>query len=634
MKNVGSSCQGPTFIILSQNGQGIARGVVLVGKWDDSLISRVQQANEIVDVVSEYLSLDKRGKEYVGLCPFHSDHRPSMYVTPVKQIFKCFACGAGGDVIKFVQMKENLSFAQAIERLAGRAGIALPTYRPERRGGDETCQNTLSAAELAKINAWAMKHWAGNLWDPSKGAAARQYLAQRNITEQTARTWGLGLALDKWDDLIAIAQQNNISQDTLVAAGLAVRRDNTPGCYDKFRNRLMFPIADVTGRVAGFGGRTLGQDPAKYMNSPATALFDKSQLLYGLRQGRQDIVKAGRAVVVEGYTDVLMAHQHGLPTVIAALGTSLTAEHAKVLRRYGDRIVLVFDSDVAGRAAAGRAMEVCLTGKVDVRLAFVPDGKDPCDYLVEAGREAFEAVIDAAEDVLSFKWNQLAEQLDGQDSLPKRTEAVQQFLRTVAATIQAGQVDSLALAVLIGRLSALLKTPKSRIDDQLRQLLKHKPASLRTTDEPQDSGERQHARDDAARREILEVLLQEPELYASVFGQISVDDFGDRGPLREIAAAALPCLDAGDEVEPARLLRQIETTDAASLLSEMTAATAPKGTGRRRLEDSLAVLEQLRRRARIDAHKEHLTDEATDVLQSIHEHLKQQKGNLRCGGLQ
>ncbi len=606
----------------------------MVGKWDDSLISRVQQANEIVDVVSEYLSLDKRGKEYVGLCPFHTDHRPSMYVTPVKQIFKCFACGAGGDVIKFVQMKENLSFVQAIERLAGRAGIALPTFRPERRSGDQAQENTLSAAELAKINAWAMKHWAGNLWDPSKGAAARQYLAQRNITEQTARTWGLGLALDRWDDLTAVAQQNNISQDTLVAAGLAVRRDNTPGCYDKFRNRLMFPIADVTGRVAGFGGRTLGQDPAKYMNSPATALFDKSQLLYGLRQGRQDIVKAGRAVVVEGYTDVLMAHQYGLPTVIAALGTSLTAEHAKVLRRYGDRIVLVFDSDVAGRAAAGRAMEVCLTGKVDVRLAFVPNGKDPCDFLIEAGSEAFEAIIDAAEDVLSFKWNQLAEQLDGQDSLPKRTEAVQQFLRTVASAIQAGQVDSLALAVLIGRLSALLQTPKSRIDEQLRQLLKQKSPQGRTKEQPAKQGEPQETRDNAARREILEVLIQEPGLYANVFGRLCVDDFGDLGPLREIAEAMLPCLDAGDEMDPTRLFRQIESTDAAAIVTEMTAGTVPKGVACRRLEDSLSVLEQRRHRQQIDAHKQHLTDEATDVLQSIYGCLKRQKGNPRCGGLQ
>ncbi|HDS84772.1 MAG TPA: DNA primase, partial [Phycisphaerales bacterium] len=202
----------------------------MVSKWDDSLISSVQQANDIVDIISEYLSLTKRGKEFVGLCPFHADHRPSMYVSPAKQIFKCFACGAGGDVLKFVQMKENLTFVQAVERLAQRAGIALPAFRSRQT---ERHEGTLSPAELAKINAWAMKHWTANLWNETKGAAARQYLAQRRISEDTARTWMLGLALDSWDDLLRKAAQDKIPEKTLIEAGLAVPREAAGGCYDK-----------------------------------------------------------------------------------------------------------------------------------------------------------------------------------------------------------------------------------------------------------------------------------------------------------------------------------------------------------------------------------------------------------------
>ena len=605
----------------------------MVSKWDDNLISRIQQANDIVEVVSEYMSLDKRGKEFIGLCPFHTDHRPSMYVSPVKQIFKCFACGAGGDVLKFVQMKENLTFVQTVERLARRAGIALPAFKPQHQGEKK---GTLDADTLAKINAWVTKHWVANLWHETKGAAARQYLAQRKLTEETARKWGLGFALDDWSDLCQKAAQDKISEKALVEAGLAVRREESGGCYDKFRNRLMFPIADVTGRVVGFGGRTLGQDPAKYMNSPATVLFDKSQQLYGLRQARDSIVKAGRAVVVEGYMDVLMAHQHGVSTVVAALGTSLTPEHAKVLRRFAERIVLIFDSDTAGRAAANRALEVCLTGRVDVRLAFVSAGKDPCDYVSEAGPEAFEAVIESAEDVLSFKWKHFAEELAGQDSLAKRTEAVQQFLKTVAMAVQAGRVDSLSLAMLVGKLSGLLGAPKSRIDEELQKLLKQRP-SAEPKKEPSgqavEIASEPESAVSAARREILEVLVCEPGLYATVFGRIKVEDFGLQGPLREIAEVVLPFLDAGDEPQLARLYGHIESPQTAILLTEIFSVGSGKGNGSVRLEDSLRVLERERHRQDIEVHKGCLTDEATEALRQIDGRLRQQKGNLRIGGL-
>lgn len=606
----------------------------MVGKWDDSLISRIQQANEIVDVVSEYLSLDKRGKEYVGLCPFHTDHRPSMYVSPDKQIFKCFACSAGGDVLKFVQMKENLTFVQAVERLAQRAGIALPAFKPGRQ---DKPQSSLSPNVLAKVNAWATKQWAQNLWDPEKGDLARRYLAQRKISEETARSWGVGLALDEWSDLAQKGIQSKIPENVLVEAGLLIRREESGGCYDKFRNRLMFPIADVTGRVVGFGGRTLGQDPAKYMNSPATVLFDKSQLLYGLRQAREAIVKAGRAVVVEGYTDVLMAHQHGVSTVVAALGTSLTSEHAKVLRRYAERIVLVFDSDTAGRAAANRALEVCLTGKVDIRLAFVPEGKDPCDFVIEAGPEAFEEVIESAEEVLSFKWKHLAEELAVQTSLSRRTEAVQQFLKVVAMAVQSGRVDSLSLAMLIGRLSGLLETPKSRIDEELQKLLKQKSTPDRTKEQPEKISENAGAPENAtikACREVLEVLMNQPTLYASVSGRLTIEDFGPEGPLRQIAEAVFACLDGGDQPELVRLFGRIETPETAALLTDIASVADTKRAGARQLEGAMAVLEQLRHRRDIETHKRQLTDEDTDTLRQIHGRLTQQKGNQRCGGLQ
>ena len=272
-------------------------------RFDNNTISRIQQSTDIVDIVSEHLSLTRKGKEFVGLCPFHQDNRPSMYVSPVKQIFKCFACSAGGDVFKFIQLRENISFPEAVERLAERAGIALERVEqsPQRHyeeGEYQEEERSASPADLAKVNDWAVRYWKKNLCDAEKGQNARQYLEQRGLTSETVEAWFLGLAYDSWDGLLSAARQRGISIELLESAGL-VSRNNEGRIYDKFRNRLMFPIADATGRMIAFGGRTLGDDPAKYMNSPATALFDKSNSVFGLDKARHEIVSSGTAVVVE-----------------------------------------------------------------------------------------------------------------------------------------------------------------------------------------------------------------------------------------------------------------------------------------------------------------------------------------------
>ena len=283
----------------------------MAGIFDHAAISRVQQANDIVDVVSEYVSLKKKGHELVGLCPFHQDHRPSMFVNPTKQIFKCFACGAGGDVLKFVQMRETLTFPQTVERLAERAGIQLKPVRSVRAQGSRQGQEEqINPNTLAKLNAWAVKFFQASLNDPEKGRIAREYLAQRQISAESIAKWGIGVAPNASNALATAAAAREIPSRLLQPGGLAGANGQ-----DKFVHRLMFPITDVTGRVIGFGGRTLSDVGAKYINSPATPLFDKSNTLYGLEQARHEIVSTGTAVVVEGYTDVIMAHQFGATTL-------------------------------------------------------------------------------------------------------------------------------------------------------------------------------------------------------------------------------------------------------------------------------------------------------------------------------
>lgn len=598
----------------------------MAGKWDYNLISRIQQANDIIDVIAEHMNLEKRGKELVGLCPFHTDHRPSLYVNPAKQIFKCFACGAGGDVLKFIQMKENLTFPQAVERLAQRAGIAIQPVQPTEKTGHE-----IDPVRLARMNQWVMGLWHENLWDPQRGQAAREYLKKRRITEETARNWLLGLAVDAWDDVVQKGAAKKVAPRFLVHGGLAVEKDRGH-CYDKFRNRLMFPIEDVTGRIVGFGGRTLGDDPAKYMNSPTTVLFDKSNSLYGLGRARQAIGRTGTVVVVEGYTDVMMAHQCGVQNVVAALGTSLTSGHARILRRYAKRIVLVFDSDVAGRAAANRALEVCLSEKVDIQLTFVPEGKDPCDFVLEAGPEAFERVIQNAQDVLEFKWNVLEQQIESGQSLSDRTEAIRQFLQTSAAAINARSVDSVSRTVLLSRLGELMKIPPSRIEQELVKIQKQQTRSERTDEGSSVSGQKEDTSDliTRAQREVLESILHEPAGFERISGKITVKDFGPDSQTREVAEAMFASINGG-RLSLAEIYGRIESPQAACLLAQLDAAAGQKSNLQQQLDEAVKTLEQQKQRTGMNRIKQRL--DVDDHLKQMLGHIARKGPNLRSGGI-
>jgi len=404
-----------------------------------------------VDVIGEHMSLAKKGREMVGLCPFHDDHRPSLYVNPAKQIFKCFACAAGGSVFTFVQMREHLTFPQAIERLAQRAGIKLkPVKAPKDKEGQSA---DVDPNELAKVNAWAAKYFQENLYNKQTGKLALDYIAERQINPESAKKWQLGLAVNSRNDLIRAAGNKAVPEKFLEQAGLIVRNKSNGSFGDKFVNRLMFPITDVTGRVIGFGGRTLDENGAKYINSPTTPLFDKSNAIYGLQQARHHIVSTTVAVVVEGYTDCIMAHQFGCTNVVATLGTSFTSGHARLLRRYAKKIVLVFDSDTAGIEATNRALEICLAQRIDIKIASVPEGKDPCDFLLTAGKERFQRLVEQAVDVFEFKWSRLIQSFGRDDTLVDNKAAIEEFLQTIATAIWAGNLPLIETGLIVNRVS-------------------------------------------------------------------------------------------------------------------------------------------------------------------------------------
>ena len=559
-------------------------------KFNNSLIYKVQQANDIVDVISEHLRLDRKGKEFLGLCPFHEDHKPSFYVSPAKQIFKCFACSAGGDVIKFTQMRENLTFPEAIERLAKRAGI---DFKPVEHSASPKAPSAIDPKQLEKINLWAARFFRSNLEDTQKGQQAREYLAKRQISQESIKIWGIGAAVDSWDNLTGQAKQAGISEKHLLAAGLAVEKSTSQSCYDKFRNRLMFPIIDTTGRVIGFGGRTLGDDPAKYMNSPTTELFDKSNCLYGLNQARHEIVSSSTAVVVEGYTDVIMAHQFGCKTVVATLGTSFTQGHARLLRRFAKKIVLIFDSDVAGSEAANRALEVCLRQKIDIKIASVPQGKDPCDFLLAQGADAFKAVIDSAVDVLEYKWQKTKSAIDNTDNITDSKKAVESFLDSIAAGISGGNVDQLSANLIVGRLSKITGIEPSVLKEQL----KNRTAKIKVNDGYNIENNRVVSISvgqgyyEKAQQEIIEVLLNRPELFENIKENISLKMFTEP-ILNGIASALFDVLSSGTDGVLAKTLAQFESADMAQLVVEMESDGQKNENYQQRLDDCIKVFAQ------------------------------------------
>ncbi len=564
----------------------------MAGIFDQATINRVQQANDIVDVIAEHVSLSRKGREMVGLCPFHDDHRPSMCVNPVKQIFKCFACGAGGGVLTFVQMRENLTFPQAVERLAERAGIKLKPIKTKKSDGQEP---EVDPNRLAKANAWAAKYFQDNLNDRTKGQIARNYIEGRKITLQSAKAWQLGLALDSPDGLIKAAKSKNIPMKLLQQAGLVTDQQQ-----DKFVSRLMFPITDVTGRVIGFGGRAFFETGAKYMNSPTTVLFEKSNSLYGLQNARHKIVSTGVAVVVEGYTDCMMAHQFGCDNVVATLGTSFTSGHGRVLRRYAKKVILIFDSDAAGLAAANRALEVCLSQRIDIKFASVPEGKDPCDFLLAAGRESFEGLVEDAIDVFQFKWDRLMDKFNEDETLAGRKAAIDEYFQTIATGIWAGSLSPIDRGLIINRLSKIISAGTNEIEAELRKRIARlgKNAGLGAENRKVQSIDYGSGLYAIAQREVLEVLLNKPRLFEAVKQKISAGDF-DVPILRQIAEIMFETLSADGDASIEAVLANTVNAEAVKLsgaIVDLAQVGQQKGNFESRLAGAMEVLQQCKAR--------------------------------------
>jgi len=363
-------------------------------------LERVKQAADIVEVVSAHTDLRRQGARWVGLCPFHEERTPSFSVDAQEKLYHCFGCGAGGDTIKFVEEKEGLGFAEAVELLADRYGVELEREREDPRAEARRQQRRRLGDLLDRTAVF----YAAYLWESDEAAKAREYLAQRGLSEEVLRSFAVGYAPSAWDKVLLRGQRAGFKVEELRGVGL-VQRGRGGGEYDRFRSRIMFPIRDRRGRTLGFGGRAMRSDQgAKYVNTAETDFFHKSQMLYGIDLAKAAIAKAGRAVVVEGYTDVLALHKAGIEEAVGVMGTAITEEQVAALSGMVEEVVLALDADGAGQEAMLRAQRVAAGRKMRLRVAAMPAGEDPAEMMAaEDGAERFRQLLDGAVELTAFQ---------------------------------------------------------------------------------------------------------------------------------------------------------------------------------------------------------------------------------------
>ncbi|MFR8550056.1 MAG: DNA primase [Coprococcus sp.] len=523
--------------------------------YPDEVIEEVRSSNNIVDIIGGYVRLQKKGSSYFGLCPFHNEKSPSFSVSPNKQMYYCFGCGAGGNVFTFIMEYENQTFPEAVKILADRAGIALPEAELTEEQKRERNKRQL----LLEINKTAANYFYYQL-NGNQGQQAREYLENRRLSKETQIHFGLGYASKYSNDLYLYLKKKGYQDQILKETGL-LTYDEKRGAHDKFWNRVMFPIMDVNNRVIGFGGRVMGDGTPKYLNSPETMLFDKSRNLYGLNYARTS--RKPYMIICEGYMDVIAMHQAGFTNAVASLGTAFTAQHSVLLKRYTQEVRLAYDSDGAGQKAALRAIPILKSAGINVRVIHMDPYKDPDEFIKNLGTEAFQERIDAAESSFMFEISVLEKNYkqsdpEGRASFMKAMarrllEFPQELERNIYIDAIAGRygIASEELKRMVNSFGASMSREQVEAAIYQQQEREEMPAKKRV--EKEDSVL-------TAQKFFLTWLIEEPSIYDKTKDYINEDDFVE--PLyHHVAALVFEELRATGQVMPARILNQFEDVE-------------------------------------------------------------------------
>ncbi len=481
--------------------------------YTDDAISRVRDSVDIVDLVSGYVSLRKTGRNWVGLCPFHNEKTPSFSVNSDKQIFHCFGCGAGGDAFKFLELQEGLNFPEAVRKLAERSGITLPE---SRQSGDTRKADDERKALLA-VQAEAAAYFRREFEGPA-GSAARTYLSKRGLTQAVIDEFFLGFARPEWDGLLRHLRQKGHAPTLLERAGLIVRRSEGEGHYDRFRGRIIFPIRDIGGSVIAFGGRVMDDSLPKYLNSPETPLYSKSNVLYCLDRAKEAARKQGYFIIVEGYLDAIACHQYGAKNAVATLGTALTDGHLRLMRRFAQNLVLIFDPDAAGVKAAMRGFDLLAGSGMKVNVVSLPDGDDPDTFLQKRGYEAFASCLKGSVKFMDFVLGQVVKDGAGA-AIDVKVDRAAEMLAYIARIPSAIEQDHY-----------LKKTAESLAVDEV--LLRQEMVKLRTA----HAGPRERTQGKAsalagqrprAEETLIHLMLRDESLAKKITKEIASEDFTD-----------------------------------------------------------------------------------------------------------
>jgi DNA primase len=571
---------------------------------------QVRQAVDIVDLVGGYVGLRRQGRGYVALCPWHDDSRPSLQVNPERQSWKCWVCDVGGDVFSWVMRAEGLEFREALEMLAERAGVSLAPERakPQAAGGE----SQFDRRTLLKAMAWAEEQYHLCLLRMQEAEPARQYLTERGITSESAAKFRLGFAPNEWDWLVKRAPAAGIPEAVLERVDCAVRREGG-GCYDRFRGRLMFSIRDVRSRPIAFGGRALPgiarEDDAKYINSRETPLFNKSSQLYALDLARDGIAREKGVLVMEGYTDVIMAHQHGVDHAVAVLGTALGEKHVPLVRRFTDSITLVLDGDAAGQTRTmgilDNLLALFVAHEIDLKILTLPDGADPCDVIRSHGSDQFRRLLAQSTDALQHKIAAVTNGLVPGADAHRSSQAVEAILATLARALPAATASSASLMreqqVLV-RIARQFGVGEDSLRTRLKALRQASAravrGSRRSAGEEHENRAKPQAAASAWERELIEIILHQPEALEEILAHVGEEDV--ESPLaRDLFTLAIERHHAGETPTFDRLMTAVDDERAKNLLVDCDEQGTRKNTSNadQRLADVLAAVA----RRRLDA---------------------------------
>ncbi|WKZ69864.1 MAG: DNA primase [Melioribacteraceae bacterium] len=516
----------------------------------ESKIEEILNASDIVDVVSAYVQLKKRGKNFFGICPFHQEKTPSFAVNDEKQIYHCFGCGNGGNVFKFLMEYKSISFVEAVQEMAEQLGIKI-----------EYDQNISAKAQNEQeayydINLKAAKYFSDNLLKGLAGEYARDYLTGRKLTEKTMRIFGLGFALPGWDNFLKFAKENQIDLQNATTLGLIDKKDNGD-YYDKYRNRIMFPIFSTNGRIIAFGGRILddSENAAKYLNSPESIVYHKKRSLYGLFHAKEEIRKLDRVILVEGYMDVIALFQGGVKNVVASSGTSLTEEQVQLISRFSKNVVLLFDADAAGMKASLRSIELLLKQDFEVKIATLPKGEDPDSFINKFGKDEFEKQINNAQNFLEYQTAQFKE-AGLFDDPSKHAEAIREMVKSAALVI-----DELKRNLLIKSIAKKFGLREKLIETELNKYLDLQNRQQKKIEVRQESKstspELTKTKENRQERDLIKLLFSgNPNVMEKIINFILPDEFIN--PIyKRLAEIIYDCYDHGIK-SPASIIEKIE----------------------------------------------------------------------------